>query len=213
MTRKPPPHAIALLLGLTAFSAAAASGGSYRFEVFLDERPIGEHRFEVRQRGEQQQVSSRAEFEVRFLFLTAYSYRHRSEERFRDGCLERISARTDDNGTRYRIEGIRLGEDFRIERDGASRQIDGCIKTFAYWDPAILEYDRLLNPQTGELEPVRVNRRGADRVEFAGRKIPATRYALITDELSIDLWYSDRHGWVRLASDTDTGARLIYRRI
>jgi len=213
MKLKSVPILFAALLGLESLSVASAADERYQFEVFLDQRPIGEHRFEVFKRGAQQRVSSRAEFKVRFLFVTAYRYRHSSDERFRDGCLEQISARTDANGTRYQVKGMRLGNDFRVERDAVSEKIDGCVKTFAYWDPGILEQDRLLNPQTGELEPVRVARRGLERVEVAGRELSATRYALVTDELTIDLWYHDQLGWVRLASDTGTGARLIYRRI
>jgi hypothetical protein len=70
-----------------------------------------------------------------------------------------------------------------------------------------------LNPQTGELEPVQVRRAGTEQVEAQGGQVSATRYELVTDELSIDLWYNDALGWVRLASDTGKGATLIYRRL
>jgi len=213
MKHKPPCQVLTALLGLMVFSIASAAGDVYHFEVLLDDRPIGEHRFEIKSQGEQQLVSSRAELDVRFLFFSAYRYRHSSDERFRNGCLEQIAATTYDNGKRYRVDGTRLGEDFQLKRDEVRKRLDGCIKTFAYWDPAILDHNRLLNPQTGELEMVRADRRGIDRIEVAGRELRATRYALVTDELTIDLWYHDELGWVRLASDTGKGARLIYRRI
>jgi hypothetical protein len=206
-------YTIGALFGLTALIAHASAGDTYRFEVLLDDKPIGEHRFEVETDGTQQRVRSKAEFEVDFLIFTAYRYRHQSDEVFRNGCLQQIRATTNDNGTRYQVEGEASGRAFVIDRGGDVEQAPGCIKTFAYWDPAILKQDRLLNPQTGELEAVGVRKAGADRVNVSGREIDATRYALKTDELTIELWYNEALGWVKLASDTGKGARLVYRRI
>jgi hypothetical protein len=213
MTKQVLAAVAAALLSLPVASATAAAVDDYRFEVLLDERPIGEHRFEIDRRGERQRVLSEAEFEVDFLFFTAYRYRHQSNEVFQDGCLRRIMSTTNDNGTRYRVDGAAVADGFRIDRGDDVETAAGCVKTFAYWDPAILEQTRLLNPQTGELEPVAVTRQGNDQVEIDGRVVPATRYALDTEELRIELWYHDELGWVRLASDTGKGVRLIYRRI
>lgn len=200
-----------LLAALTV--EAAPTADRYRFEVLLDDRPIGEHRFEIQRSGDQQRVASQADFEVGFLFITAYRYRHRSNEVFRDGCLQQIHAMTNDNGTRYQINGEAIAEGFRIDRGEQTETARGCVKTFAYWDPAILEQQRLLNPQTGELEPVAVHPQGIERIEVDGRELPANRYRLETGEISIDLWYHETLGWVRLASDTGKGATLVYRRI
>lgn len=201
------------ILSLAGLSASAAVDQTYRFEVLLNDRPIGEHRFEIDIAGEQKLVSSEAEFQVDFLVFTAYRYRHQSNEIFRDGCLQRLRSTTDDNGTRYAIDGSALGDHFRVDRGEEVEQVEGCIKTFAYWDPSILEQPRLLNPQTGELEPVRVRRAGTEQVEVQGSQVSATRYELITEELAIELWYNDTLGWVRLASDTGKGATLVYRRL
>ncbi|MGB5834054.1 MAG: DUF6134 family protein [Thiohalocapsa sp.] len=185
-----------------------------RFQVFLDERPIGEHSFRIADGGDTTRVSSRAAFDVDFLFVNAYRYRHNSDEIFRNGCLAEIDATTDDNGKRSRVEGAKVGGDFRIERGQGTQQTVGCVKTFAYWDPSFLEQRRLLNPQTGELETVRVQRKGNDRIKVAGgREVSAKRYALSTDELTIDIWYNDDLGWVGLESDTGKGRRIIYKRL
>jgi hypothetical protein len=211
--RTPICSAASGLLTLALCSATAGATEELRFQVYLDERRIGEHRFEIERSGGRERVASRAAFEIDFLFFTAYRYRHTSTEAFRNGCLERLVARTDDNGTGYRIAGELVGDTFRIDRGSSEIRAAGCLKSFAYWDPAILEQDRLLNPQTGEIEPVQVSRRGEERVEVNDREVPATRYALATDELTIDLWYNDALGWVGLAGDTGKGVRIVYRRL
>jgi hypothetical protein len=203
----------AALALITAWAPAGANE-LLRFQVYLDDKPIGEHSFRIAEGADSTRVSSRAAFDVDFLFINAYRYRHNSNEVFRDGCLAEIDANTDDNGKRFQVEGTSVGDGLRIERTDGVEQAPGCIKTFAYWDRSFLDQSRLLNPQTGDIEKVRVQRKGSDRVEVEdGRKVPAQRYALMTDELTIDVWYNDDLGWVGLESDTGKGRRIIYKRM
>jgi hypothetical protein len=198
---------------MLALGSPATASELLRFQVYLGDKPIGEHSFRISQTDDLTRVSSRAAFDVDFLFVNAYRYRHDSREVFRDGCLQEIRSTTDDNGKQYRVEGEATGKQFRIERGDGREQANGCLTTFAYWDPAFLKQKRLLNAQTGKLEPVRVRPKGSDRVQVGGREVPARRYALSADALSIDLWYNDDLGWVGLASDTGKGGRLLYRRM
>ena len=205
--------ASAALALLTAWAPARANE-VLRFQVSLDEKPIGEHSFRIADGGDTTRVSSRAAFDVDFLFINAYRYRHSSTEVFRDGCLAEIDASTDDNGKQFTVAGSAVGDAFRIESKDGTERATGCVKTFAYWDPSFLDQRRLLNPQTGDLEAVQVSSKGSDRIEVEdGRELPAQRYALSTDELTIDVWYNDDLGWVGLESDTGKGRRIIYKRM
>ena len=51
-----------------------------------------------------------------------------------------------------------------VERPAAREAHDGCVMSFAYWGPPIPRATRLLNSQTGELLPVRVDAYGTERV-------------------------------------------------
>jgi len=68
------------------------------FDVFLDGNKIGYHRYEIDGPRNSAAVRSEAKFDVKFLFLTAFSYRHTAEESWAGGCLQEIQARTDSNG-------------------------------------------------------------------------------------------------------------------
>ncbi len=211
--RMPRPASAILIAGVLGAGTATAAE-QLRFQVYLDDRPIGEHSFRIADTGTTTRVTSRASFDVNLLFINAYRYRHTSNEIFRDGCLTAIDANTDDNGKRYAVTGEASGDSFRIRAGDGAERADGCLKTFTYWDRGFLNKRRLLNPQTGDLEPVRVQPRGRDSVAVqSGRKVPADRYALQTDELTIELWYNDELGWVGLESDTGKGKRIVYRRV
>lgn len=174
-------------------SAAESATGSWSFRVLLDGREIGQHTFMLERDAEGVRVVSEARFSVRFLFLTAYRYEHRAEERWRDGCLVSLEARTDDNGVR---------KDVRVRPAQ-------CTRSFAYWDPAILRAERPLNSQTGEVLAVRSAALGIENIPVKGREVSASRHRLTAPGLSIDLWYAGTE-WVALESSVEGGRRLRY---
>jgi hypothetical protein len=184
---------LALALALCCALGAHAAPRSWSFRVLLDGREIGRHAFTHEPVPGGARVVSEARFEVRFLFVTAYRYEHRAEERWQGGCLESLEARTDDNGVR---------------RDVRVRPAD-CTRSFAYWDPSILRAERLLNAQTGEVVPVRSTAFGTESIAVRGRETSASRYRLTAPGLAIDLWYAGSE-WVALESSVEGGRRLRY---
>jgi len=216
------PRIAAALLGLLLTGPAAhqafAATDSLRFRVFLDRDPIGEHSFQVApaangpgQNGKQ--VLSKASFDVNVLFFNAYRYRHESREEWRDGCLERIRASTDDNGTAYTVAGDKQADTLNIQVNGEARRLPHCVSTFAYWDRDFLKRPRLFNPQTGELLDVQVTAAGTEPRVFQGRTVEAERYRLRANSLDITLWYTPDGRWIGLESDTGKGRTLRYERI
>ena len=195
-------HAL-IAAGFAAFGpgkATALDGATreWRFDVALDGRHIGEHRFVLREAGSTRLLTSEARFRVRVLFFDVYRYEHHAQERWRANCLERLDARTDDNGLHTAV----------VEDIAASR---GCVRTFAYWNPDFLAAHELLNPQTGEYVAVQVRELGREQV--GGQ--PAQRYHLTgggRTPVEIDLWYSPAGEWLALESRTPEGRRLRYSR-
>ena len=206
------------LAGSVCASPAAHTGSfageeqRWRFRVLLDEREIGYHDFSVRREGASEQVEIRAQFDVRFLFINAYRYRHENTEVWRHGCLAHIDSQTDDNGERLQVLGAAADNGFSLTTSGGSSLLENdCIRTFSYWNADLLQERRLLNSQTGELVDVRVEERGADTVRFGATEIPARRYTLILEEGAIDPWYAQADGrWLALESPTQKGRTVRY---
>jgi len=191
--------AMAALAAAAAFApgqAATPDTGTreWRFNVSLDGRPIGEHRFVLRDAGDLRELTSEARFRVRVLLFDAYRYDHYARESWRGDCLQRLDASTEVDGKRTVVDVTPL---------------DGCVQTFAYWNPTILRASQLIDPQTGEYVPVEVRDLGSDDV--AGQ--PATRFRLVGSgrtPLEIDLWYSPARDWLALESRTPEGRMLRY---
>jgi hypothetical protein len=209
-----------LALACLAAPAAHAAGDAphaaarvYAFEVRLDDKPIGHHRFEVVDDGDTRRVTSAADLAVTVLGLRVYAYRHRAEERWTGGCLDALSASTDDDGHASAVRMARRGDVDDIEADGVHARADGCLASYAYWDPALLaRQSRLLDPQSGRVDAVAVERAGGGTVAVGGRAVEATRWRIVGRAAPIDVWVSAAGEWIGLDSTVGKGAhRLSYR--
>ena len=202
----------ATLCGLVP--AAALAGNTWDFRVFLDDKEIGTHRFDLLDKGGgERQLVSQARMAVKVLFVTAYTYDHHDVEHWNGDCLSKLTSKTDDNGDEYRVDVQRQGDSTVVQtRDGA-QTLGECVLTFAYWNPAMLKQTRLLNSQDGEHVEVKITDAGADPIVVRGVKTPARRYELrsTNQKLSIDLWYSPDQEWLALESKTERGQKLIYK--
>jgi hypothetical protein len=82
--------------------------------------------------------------------------------------------------------------------------------SFAYWNPAFLQQDRLLNTQNGEYLEVDVSAPVTELLEVRGETRSALRYRLDAGELSLNLWYSTDDEWLALESEVQGGRILRY---
>jgi hypothetical protein len=204
---------VALYAAPTQVDAGVASHREWRFEVLLDDKPIGLHRFQLSTAGETRELLSEANFRVKILGLTVYDYSHQSSERWKNDCLQRIDASTDDNGDDFFVRGKGGDHGLLVESQTGSASLSGCVMTFAYWNPAMLQQQRLLNTQTGEYIRINVERLGEQTLDMRGRAVPALHYRVRAGERDIELWYSSERDWLGLSSTTRGGRQLHYRRL
>lgn len=209
-----------VLASTQALAQASANDGEYRFAASVDGSRLGSHRFEIRTDGGQRRVTSEANFQVSVFFVTAYEYKHRNRETWRNGCLATMEAKTDDNGDKSEVSaaplsppvaGVRVTT--RAESEEAAKDYQGCLGSFAYWDLEFLrKAKRVLNAQTGEVVEARLVEQGTERISTKDGEIDARRYLLRAGEATIALWYDRQERWIKLASTLDSGKTLTYDR-
>ncbi len=205
------PILLAALL-LFALPAWAEPTKAWPFKGYLDDTEIGHHRFELLQRGAEQEIRSRARFDVKVLLLTVYSYRHENVERWRDDCLASLASSTNDNGEQITVRAQAQPGVLRVQVNGTPAEYaETCAMSFAYWNPAFLRATRLLHPQTGERVAVRIVRSGTEPLQVGDQTIASQRYTLHGPDLRIDLFYSEQGEWLALDAPTRNGRTLRYR--
>ncbi|MDJ0710092.1 MAG: DUF6134 family protein [Woeseiaceae bacterium] len=206
------------VLGLVAFACSAtvdarneSPARTWQFDVALDGKPIGYHRFEVQQDGSRAVLTTEARFDVKFLFVTAFRYRHENTEVWNGACLSSIDASTNNNGDLLAVNGTVGDGQFDVESPQGTSTLPSCVQTFAYWNPAILDATQLLNSQTGNYEDVKAVFEGPDRIQVAGSTVDAFRYRLTALAGDIVLWYStDETTWLGLEAPAKGNRRITY---
>ena len=200
-----------ILASVALLIAAHAHGEDvWEFDVFLDDKPIGSHTFEVERTGGRTVLTSEADFKVKFLFVTAFEYEHRNKEVWVDGCLAEIDATTNNNGERLVVEGERDESSFEVSGKNGPQELEGCVRTFAYWNPSILGASNLLNAQTGEYESVSAELVGEEVLQVEGQDVAVNRYRLSAKQGDLMVSYTkDNQRWVALDAPTKGGDRRI----
>lgn len=199
------------LLWLSTAAAFNQSPQQWRFKVFLDEQMIGYHIVTLNPDKTNATVQIEANFDVKFLFFTAYRYRHNNQEVWQDNCLQTIESHTNDNGDVFYVSGQSKQQGLALQTHNGSQTLSGCVRTFAYWDPRLLQANRLLNAQTGEYLDVDIKLVGREPLIIANQKVPTKRYRLQAEGIEIDLWYSDSMHWLALQTTTENGRQLRYQ--
>ena len=200
-----------LSLGWPSIQLAAPAPDQWRFTVLLDGKPVGQHNVDLTSNGGTLEYRSETRLQVKILFVTVFRYLHIDAESWRDDCLTSIESRTDNDGKDEFVRGSRTENGFNLTTQRGSNVVESsCVMTFAYWNPRLLRATRLMNAQTGEYVPVRIERRGPDQVQVKGNLVAAEHYAIVGDKLNIELWYAADGRWIALATTTERGGRLQY---
>jgi hypothetical protein len=183
----------------------------WRFRVLLNDKDIGYHSFRVSKQDDAEQVEIEASFDVRILFINAYSYRHKNVERWTGECLSEIRSSTEDGGESFSVTGEARENRFVLDTNAGGQELASeCVRTFAYWDPRLLDAPRLLNAQTGEWVDVQVADGGMEQFQVNGESIESRRYLLQMPEGTISLWYGTHGRWLALEAPAPGGRTLKY---
>ena len=203
---------VVLLLASALVARAADGARSYAFKAFLDGKPIGEHTFTIATEGDARRVTSEADFRVKIIGFTAYRYHHHAEEQWAGDCLASLSSKTDDDGKPESVRLAKQGDANAITTNAGTKSEPGCLMSFAYWNPAMREQRRLLNPQTGKVDAVKIERVADGHVTVGGKDVDAADWRITGGESPIDVWISAQGEWVGLDSMVSNGRhKLTYR--
>lgn len=204
--------------GLQASADTSEAGGidpdqTWSFRVYLDDKEIGTHEFSLVDDGTSRKLYSEAAFDVKFLFFTAYKYRHSNVEEWRGDCLADIDAQTVTNGDKKEVSGRKLDNAFVVDAGNERTELPACVMSFAYWNHEFLDEARLLNPQTGEFLSVDVTDAEPEQIAVRGSKQTARRYRLTARDVELQLWYSTQNEWLALESVAKGGRIIRYELI
>jgi len=204
-------NSIGFALGsLCLLTPALSDDQTWDFDVSMDGKSIGSHQFVLSEKDNAQQVlKSDAKFDVKFLGISVYQYHHLADEFWENNCLKKLEAKTQENSKTIAVKGFQDKAVFKTTSPKSSELNAECVMTFAYWNPKILQQQKLLNPQTGEYLAVKVSSLGKESILAKGLNLNAEHFKIDTTQFKLDVWYGIDGEWLALQSQTPDG-RIVY---
>ena len=191
-----------------AMTGSAAAGDlDAAFDIMRNGERVGYHVVQARETPEGLAVETRIEIKVKFGPLPLYRYRHVAIELWRDGEVQWISSRTNDNGERAFLEARR--ENGVLIVDGAAFQGPAPTEAMpaSYWNRAVVSARTVLNTQNGEIINVETSALGAGAAPYGGEG----EHYQVVGTVALDVWY-DGDDWIGFDCVVD-GEELTYRRV
>jgi len=178
--------------------ARAATPTDLRFRAIHRGEAVGEHRVGFRSDGDRLVVTTHIEITVRILFFTAFSYAHDAVEVWRAGRLVSMESTTNDDGTRFALTGVAVGDGFRItDEDGPFLAAAQLLTTNTLWDRRLLRESRLIDAQYGGEVGLVVKPLGEERVATPRGPVAARRYQIITPNFAGSVFFDGDGRWVK----------------
>lgn len=180
------------------------------FDVFRNDTMVGAHNVMLRDDPQGMLVEIDLAMEIRFLGLLVYNYQYESLSLWRDGHLERIEARVDDDGELSTVNAVRESDRMVIETDQERYVALYPIYPTDHWNIGVLQSDQVLNTLTGKVNNVVIEEQGREWIETEKGTVEATHY-VYSGDIAAEVWYDDSGRWVGLRFTAPDGSEIEYR--
>ncbi len=178
------------------------------FTIRRDGVEIGQERVDIERAGDLELVRSQTDAVVRLGPVTVYRFRHIATETWRDGRLEGLQARTEDNSVRHHLSIARAGRRLIIAADGRRRDAPLGTLPASLWTVRGVRQPQLLSTRDGRLLPVATERHVGVNVPGLGW-LEGVRLTL-DGGIARELWYDDAGLLRRLRFRARDGSDIIY---
>jgi hypothetical protein len=183
------------------------------YTVLRDGKNIGTHAVTIEHKGSETDVSVKTDITVKMLFVTAYKFKHASQEMWNNGQLISLTSTTDDDGTpkelTARAENGVLTLDSTVKGQERRQQADVGTEPASLWNPDTVKQSALLNTLDGQMMQIKVKDLGTENVDASGAALSAHHYSL-TGDLTRELWFDDAGRLVRMRFPDKTNTEIIY---
>ena len=176
------------------------------FDLFRNNKHIGQHIFSFKKNGNQLQVESEINFQIKKLGVVLYKYHVKGTEYFENGKLVKFISKTNQNG-KEKYVNIKL-EDNNLVIDGSS--FKGKVPTNyllgTWWNHGLVEAEAQISAVSGRIIKQKVTFLGKETLIIGGKTYNTLHFnfssvdkKLAKDKkLNTDVWYEeDSLNWVK----------------
>jgi len=185
-------------------------GSDVVFDVYRKGNRVGQHHITFRRDGDAVVAETRFDVKIKVLALTVYEYLYTSSERWKNGQLISLEARTDDGGDISEINVSRNGYALSVNNGAQSEIVNAQTYPTTHWNAGVLGSTKVINTITGRINNVRIENKGTSTVVTGTAERQATHY-MYQGDLKTEVWYDAAGRWVKMRFPGTDGTMIEYR--
>jgi hypothetical protein len=178
----------ASLIALLLPGVALAEAKTVTYSILKDGDPIGKETYVIDRDGDHTTVTLTVDSAVRILFLD-FRYHHTRSESWNGAALEKLSADTNDDGSKHHVDATADGASFKVVTDGKTVVVPADAIPLVQWNKAIVGHPVLISVENDDT-PYKVSFKdvGPDSLTIGGQKLDTEHY-MMSGDIERDLWY------------------------
>lgn len=188
--------------------AADPAAGTWRYTVFRDGSPIGDHSISFTPAGDQLQVDIKTDIAVKIAFVTAFRFEHSSQELWKNGRLQSLTATTNDDGTKHTVTAKADGGTLLVTADGANASRPPETLVHNQWNMDNLKAPALLSAFDGTEYKISSTGPQPDTVDIGNSSVKARKYT-VSGDLARTFWFDDQNRLLKVAFES-RGSNVVY---
>ena len=180
------------------------------FDIFRNNKNIGQHIFSFKREDNQLQVESEINFQIKKLGVVLYKYHVKGTEYFENGELVKFNSKTNQNGKNKYVNMKLENDEYIIDGSSYKGKASSDFELGTWWNHSIIKAPAQISAVSGRIIKQKVNFIGKEKVNFKGKtfntlhfNFSSTDKKLAKDKkLNTDVWYDEETlNWVKASFD------------
>ena len=176
--------------------AQLAYGSNMEFLIKRNGKEVGSHTVTFDNSEDQTIVQSSTSIKVKFLFITAYSFKYDAKETWINEKLVSVESKTKDGSDESAFYKIFKEEEFLFPTN--------------HWNPNVLAENAVYNTITGKKNSISIKSNDWELLPTGVGARKAQRYDYSGDLKDVSAWYDEKGRWVGLRFKARDGSTITY---
>jgi len=178
------------------------------FDIYRNNKHIGEHIFSFAKSNEQISIESKINFIIKKLGIVLYEYHVEGKEVYEDGKLIKFNSRTDQNGKEKYVNLKLENDEYIIDGSSFKGKTPTNYLLGTWWNHSIVETEAQISAVSGRIINQKVTFLGKETIKIGNKNYKTLHFNFLSTDkklkkdkkLNTDVWYEEKTlNWVKAA--------------
>ena len=178
------------------------------FDIYRNNKHIGEHIFSFAKSDEQISIESEINFIIKKFGIVLYKYHVKGKEVYKDGKLIKFNSRTDQNGKEKYVNLELENDEFIINGSSFKGKTPTNYLLGTWWNHSIVEAEAQISAVSGRIINQKVTFLGKETIKIGNKNYKTLHFNFSSTDkklkkdkkLNTDVWYEEKTlNWVKAA--------------